>query len=317
MTGKELILVLAGCGVAAGAVGVTTAMVGSQPPADDRSAEILERLDDLGSSMEKNRKAAERVERQVEHLADRVTAVERRTATIEQSAPAPVVGGLSAGDAAMDSDAVREALARHGVHRLRTTSDGEVVFPAPGELAQHVEKLKAGALEGLDGNLAEHLEQALGELGDVEIEGVPIGGMLGGFRKGLQLRRLPEAERWDKARDEIGLADYQVDSLKQAIADRDAAMKDAMITDTRTTDGGAMLTFSRVDHEKARAARQDYDRRIAETLNDQQRKDWKAGGYDNAFGGAGPMGIGSGMVITSTSTSPGSHDVETIEIGGE
>lgn len=309
MTGKELILVLAGLGAAAGAAGMTAAMVDGGSDGGDRSAEILERIDDLGRSIEKNRKSSERVERQVEHLADRVQDLENRKleATAAPGRVVPAVTPDASDPMAAAEAAMRQALEDHEALKAgklpNGSTSGPVVFGPRGEgLPKHLEGLRERMGDSFPEDLGRQLEEALGELGEIEVEGVQLGSMLGGFRKGLELRRLPEAERWDKARADVGLADYQVESLKTAVAERDAAMKEATITDTQTTDSGARLSFSRIDPVKARTAREDYDRKVSETLNDQQRKSWRDGGYDNAFGGSGPMGMGSGVIVTTTST---------------
>ena len=124
-----------------------------------------------------------------------------------------------------------------------------------------------------------------------------IGGKDGGafaerFRRAQELRALSVDERWQKARDALGLTAVQEEDLKAAIKERDEAMRDAMkITTQDGKDGGAgQVTVALPDFEKVRDARKKYDDRVGQTLNAEQSKKWKEDGYEGALGGGGgPM----------------------------
>jgi hypothetical protein len=130
-------------------------------------------------------------------------------------------------------------------------------------------------------------------------------GDLGSFGAGMELRKLPETERWQKAKDDLGLTWNQVEDLKKAVADRDAAIKDSANVEKKTGPNGGTITISRSDPAKVAHAQADYHDRVNQTLNDEQKKNWQAKGYDHAFGKGG---LGGAMVMTVSSTIDKSGD---------
>src|SRR6185295_13743168 len=117
--------------------------------------------------------------------------------------------------------------------------------------------LKLDGLEGMGGKIGDELKKRLGGIGN-----------------GLALRMLPEKDRWEKARTELGLQDYQVENLKKAVADRDAAMKDAMQVETTTQNDSSTIRVRHPDPEKLTAANKEYDRKLSETLDQDHKKKW-------------------------------------------
>jgi hypothetical protein len=114
---------------------------------------------------------------------------------------------------------------------------------------------------------------------------------LAAVSEGLKLRALPEADRWKKAQDELRLSDGQVQVLKDAVAERDKAMKEMMQVETSEDEGGgSKITIKRLDPLKAAQAQSDYQRKVASTLDSEQKKSWDEKGYDSAFGGPGGRG---------------------------
>ncbi len=111
-----------------------------------------------------------------------------------------------------------------------------------------------------------------------------LGDRLGSLGKSLELRRLPAEERWQRARDEVGLNDTQVNEIQTALADRDAAMKEALIVDREEKTETGHFSVHRMDREKAAEANAAYRKRVDDVLNDEQKKSWKSGGFDSAFG---------------------------------
>src|SRR5262245_50671721 len=203
MTGKELVLALVGAGVVGGGAGVAaslaTAPKPEAPPAA-ASAEILDRIKVLEGQLAQARTSAEESRRTVLEMQDRVAKAEFAVA---RQAPA--------GDAAAAAPGAKSVrVGRHAMHAADGSQQAAGVVVDDGDLGGQI---------AID--LGDQLDKLNVDLGD-------LNGQLDAFRNGLKLRQLPEADRWQKAKDDLGLAWNQVEDLKKAVADRDAAMKDAM-----------------------------------------------------------------------------------------
>jgi hypothetical protein len=146
------------------------------------------------------------------------------------------------------------------------------------------------------------VEQALGEA-QVALEGAEValgrvvdeGGFavgsdqivhhLGGFGEAMKLRQLPEEERWQKAKDDLALSWNQVEDLKRAIEERDKLTTESMQVEQKTgPDGSSQITIQRPDVAKMAKAQGDYHEKVGRVLNDEQKKNWRSKGYDQAFG---------------------------------
>ena len=309
MNGKELLLVLAGTATAAAAGGIGAAALVTETPANGGSdAAVLEQLEKLGASLDGTNEIMTASRDEIVGLKNRINAVE---------------SGLRGGRAARGSSTGR----RH-VDLSRGDTSSHV---APNSQLWEAENGEAIRLftgsEGLPENAQVHLREALGKLAvhlgdlggdDASIlgttigeDGEPLSGLLqasGQFRglfNSSALRRLPEAERWEKARDEIGLSNIQEDEIKSALAERDKAIEESMEVERDESGRSTRISVRSMDLEKTRAANQAYRRRVDNTLNDDQRKNWSEKGYDNAFG-QGSMGVATVISIgTSISTSSG------------
>jgi hypothetical protein len=173
-------------------------------------------------------------------------------------------------------------------------------------MGEHVIESTSDAL--LDGEFPEALRGALGTLAGAEGM-APLQGML----KGMQLRRLPEAERWQKAQDELNLTGSQVEDLKAATQRLDDDMKSSMVEETRTTDSGATLTVRKTDAVKSVEARKRYQESVDAALDTEQRKKWKNDGFANAFGRSGGGGTAISVMSFDTLSNVGGTIEETIE----
>jgi hypothetical protein len=278
MTGKELVFVLGGAvafGGAAGAAG--SAIAGGAASAPPIAAPVA----DAG------------VEKRLEALEERLRAAMARNDELAAS--------LEAARAALDASASRFALPP-GTPGMSTgllvphVEDGRplipIVFDGAGE-GQHAKLLDAllqakpvdrdaGALEAQFHSMKEEATKAVAE-------------QLRGVAAGLGLRALPEAERWARAKEELGLSDAQVESLKASAAERERAMEAAYVTQTSEEDGkGGSFTIKSLDPELARKADADWTAARDAVLGAEQRKDWTAKGWDHAMGSAGsPWRIGA------------------------
>jgi hypothetical protein len=128
---------------------------------------------------------------------------------------------------------------------------------------------------------------------------------LKGVGSGLRLRMMPEDKRWEQAKTDVGLNDAQVETLKAAVAERDAAMKEAFEVEEETTAGtegrlDSTIRIRRLDPEKAASAQSNYRKRVNETLDENQRKSWREKGYDHAMGRH--PGGGNGAVVLRASS---------------
>ncbi len=174
----------------------------------------------------------------------------------------------------------------------------------PGGRMIRVGRGAAGAGEKSDGGKSEATAPQTIELGDgamsIALDGLgeqlgQLNGDLASLGAGVELRKLPEDQRWQKAKDDLGLTWNQVEDLKKAVADRDAAMKDAKTTETKPGTDGGTITVTRSDPAKAAHAQADYQDRVNAALSDEQKRNWRSKGYDNAFGSGG---FGQTMVMS-------------------
>ncbi len=301
MTGKELLLLLAGTGAAAGAGGVGAAMVlDSGADTGDDNAEVLAALDGLRTSIDSTQESIDEQSTELRRMSRRVQQFEIDLAETGRKLANGSLVADTADDEADAHAALRRMLREGRVGRLGTLVKDAALQRDRADLEIQVfddaQKALATALEGL----GESLDGRVTELGTLEGATDAIRLSLGGLTKGLELRKLPEAERWDKARDEVGLSEVQIDEIKSAITERDAAVKEAMkIEPDDTGDRRLPVRIRNLDFTKAREANDAYRKRVDNTLNDQQKKDWKGKGYDNAFGDSGMgMGFSTGTVIS-------------------
>jgi len=203
-------------------------------------------------------------------------------------------------------------------NRLETAARAPVA-PKPTELAPGAFKFKGlpGSMDvsgmgGLDKDSLAATKAALQEAFAGRRAGLPES-----FRKSMELRALPEDDRWRRAEEELGLGTVQIDEIKAAQADLEAAMKDAMTEEKIETSGGFTSTFRRVDGNKMRTAQKKFEDRVQNTLNEEQKAAWDEKGYAGAFGrprprvwvgglhggdGKGGAGGSGGRVIISTGT---------------
>jgi DNA-binding FrmR family transcriptional regulator len=270
MTGKELVLAFVGAGLVGGGAGVA-ANVAMAPKAEAPaapSAELLGRLEAIEGQLAQAKKASEESRRTLLEVQDRVTKAE-----IAASQPA-----TDAASGTVASSGMKFRVARHGTKTEAGASAAEGVVDAAPELGEAI------AL-----NLGD-------ELGKLDLNVDDFGGELASLQNGFKLRALPEADRWQKAKDELGLTWNQVEDLKKAFSDRDAAMKDAMTKETKAGPNGGTITIQRPDPAKLAHADAAYHDRVNATLDERQKKDWGSKGYDHAFGSA-PFG-GGNMVMT-------------------
>jgi hypothetical protein len=286
MTGKEVAIVLGGAALFGGAAGAGAAAIGggdppAPPPLPDTSA-LERRLEDLEASLRDTRRERDELREAVASLR---AAVESAPATpsadaspAERATPDATLRGTSDGKGQVAARLVR-ALAADG----RLHADGPVVVGEIGE-------------DGLEGALPEKVRAAALE-------------EVNGLMQGIGRRGLPEADRWKKACEEVGVSDVQVEELKAAVAERDRALEDAFVTEKSEGDGeGGSFTLRRLDQEKAAAANREYSDRLDRTLTADQRSKWKSGGWDHSFGRL--PGGGSGAVMTIEADSVWHGEVE-------
>ncbi len=275
MTGKELALTLVGAAIVGGAAGFAATLAPSQKePAPALAPEVAERLRESDAELAKSRAALAEAKKSLAELSERVTAAELRASK------------QSAESAAQPMKVPVARSVRMGAHAA-----------PPGEAPAETDVMFGAALEGLD----------LGDGGQIAIDlGAALEGSFGdasmppeftSLRAGLGLRKLPEAERWTKAKDDLGLTWNQVEDLKKAVADRDAALKDAMTTEKKTGPNGGTITIQRPDSGKLAHAEANYHDKLNSTLGDEQKKSWRDKGYDHAFGSSPFGGAGANVVM--------------------
>lgn len=282
MTGKELALALAGAAIVGGAAGAAANLALAPKPetaASQPSPELISRLKNAEDALAKTKTALDDSKKAVNELSERVAAAEIKAAK-QAADPAAPPGPRNV---------------RIGRHRdAGATAKADEAQTAAGEFN----------VEGLDDDVAVQIGNALDGIGD------QLGAASGDFaalKSGLDLRKLPEADRWQKAKDDLGLTWNQVEELKKAVADRDAAMKTAVTVEKKTNASGGAVTIQRSDTGKAAHAEADYHDRVNATLNDEQKKNWSAKGYDHAFG-ANPFGGAHGTMVMSVDVSSDKKD---------
>lgn len=293
MTGKELILVLGGAtALGAGAAGGYAVIQGETHTreAGVTNADLAEQIQRLANVQESNAKAVDDLRRSVSRLSDDVTQLQIEVAEAAR-VPAPMFAPPT------DTPRVSQYGMESGGGGIEIRKGGGMLIRGGGATFDAESLLSEEAMAGL----AEHLEKTAEGLSPEHREAMQ------GMIDGMKMRKLPEAERWQKAMNDVGLDYYQVEELKKAVVERDEAMKDAMIVEKSTTEGGANIVVKRPDFKKQVAARKSYDEKVDALLNEDQRTRWRKGGYDSAFGSQrGPMVFG---VSTRTSET---HDTEEI-----
>lgn len=276
MTGKELVLALVGAGLVGGGAGFAASLATAPKPdtsAASANAELLDRLKAIEGQLAQAKTASEESRRTMLEMQERVTKAELQAA---RQAAMPL-------SAAVPGE-TKVRVGRHAAHAAEGNASTSGITFGDGQA------IDLGELGGqIALSLGDEMGKADGELGQ-------LAGQLDAFQNGLKLRGLPEAERWQKAADELGLSSAQVDELKRAVADRDTAMRDAMTKETKAGPNGGTITIQRPDAGKAAHAEAAYHDRVGSTLSEHQKKDWGSKGYDHAFGSA-PFGGGS-MVMT-------------------
>ena len=193
-------------------------------------------------------------------------------------------------------EALEAGLANAGTETARLKEDLATERKSSGEAKERLAALERAPAAGAEGRTYQ------GPRPQVDLGGASfaIGGREGGaladrFRRAAELRALPADERWQKARDALGLTLAQEEDLKAAIRERDESVRDSMkITTQDGKDGGSgQVTVAMPDMEKIRDARKKYEDRVGQTLNAEQAKKWKDEGYEGAMGG------GAGTLITT------------------
>jgi hypothetical protein len=272
MTGKDLILVVLVAGVAGAAAGIG-ATVANPQAAPEMPAELVARLDRIETALARAGEEQKAAKDANATLAEKVTGLQMDLGNLRQTVD------TKAPETADESAAPAEIRRGRAARRV-VLGDGKPVQIEGGNMV----------LGGPGGEF-----QFTQELPQVSEE---IAKRMKAVSAGTRLRMLPEAERWRKAQDDLHLSDAQVDTIKRAIADRDAALKEAMQVETTNDNGNTRLTFRRMDPAKAATANQDYEKRVTDTLDADQEKTWKENGYDHAFGGGG----GVSTIVLSAST---------------
>lgn len=274
MTGKELLLVVAVAGVAGAAAGIGSSLANTAA-VPDTSAETNERLARIENALARAAEDQKSARESVAKINERVTGLQMDVGTLREAADTAARESGSAADGGTTAGAPDAAVA--GKRRARIIRGNSLAGGQPGEGAAFV---LGGTGEPVAGTEISFSSPQMTE---------EIAKSLRAVSEGMRLRMLPEADRWKKAQDEVRLTDMQIENLKRAVAERDAAMKDATQVETVSAEGGNALRirFPKVDPEKAAAAQQDYDRKVNDTLDADQEKTWKEKGYDQAFGNGG------------------------------
>jgi hypothetical protein len=286
MTGKEMLLFLGGSALVGGGAGVGAAVAARPdpaplPPTVDTSA-IERRLASLEKELDEVRRKRDELQAAVAAVRDGSgpAAAARRLAATEGGAIESTFTAEEAHEVSL-ADATEEV--RKAVNLLHEGLEVELEGKALRIHGAEDGQAFAGRIVGADG---EHLKAVAADIQ--------------GIAGGLQLRALPEKERWDKAREDLGLTPSQEQDLRTAIEERDRAMDEAMVTE-KTEPGakGGTLTVRRLDSDKAAAANRTFKERLGASLNEEQRGKWKSGGYDHAFGKM-PGAAGGGAVSIMT-----------------
>jgi hypothetical protein len=273
MNGKDLVLVLFAAAAAGAGGGLAAALV-AQPAADPApAAEREAQLARIETALGRISGDQEEARKSVATLQERVTALQMDVGTARREMAE-----------AADRDADAETVARPGRARR----------PEALEIAAAVESLKDAAARR--DHLGTHFQTHLADIARSGQVTDALAKRLEGVSSGIRLRLLPEEKRWDEARSDLGLNDGQVDALRRAIAERDVAIQGAMAVETSGEGTEQQITIKRMDPAKAAAAQQDYDRKVASTLDQDQKAKWDRKGYGHAFGGS----PGGGLAIIHT-----------------
>jgi hypothetical protein len=281
MNAKDLGVVCLVAGVVGAGAAFGSTFVQGASPAPGVPDELAARLDRIENALARVAETQKEAKEATAKLNERVTSLQMDVGAARAEAAEAVKSAASPQDgsskAAPGESAARPGRAKRPAFHFSTDSGTTAT--------------EAGAHVVLGGT-----EDADRLLGSKEIA-EQISKRLAAVSEGLKLRMLPEADRWKKAQDELRLSDGQVESLKTAIADRDKAMKEMMQVETAPDDGGASkITIRRLDPAKAAQAQNDYQKKVGQTLDSEQKKAWDEKGYDSAFGG--PSG-GSIAVVQS------------------
>jgi hypothetical protein len=286
MTAKIVVFSLVGAGLVGGAAGAVSGLglaPKAEPPAHT-DAEILDRLQRTEDALTKTTAALQEMQKSNALLQERLTSTEIKAARDAAQA------------AAAGNDPAKPRARRFG---STLTSAGGAAPAGAGADTVEVGPQGFGGFkiddlpDGVGQGIAVELGKALGELGK---DGGDVPVQLTAFRDALALRNLPEDQRWQKAKDDLNLSWNQIEEMKKAVSDRDAAMKDAMTVEKKTGPNGGNLTISRPDAGKMAHAQADYHDRVAKTLDENQKKSWESKGYDSAFGNS-PFAMGGTMAI--------------------
>jgi len=272
MNGKELALTLLGAGLVGGAAGLAASSwnAPSDAPSAALAADAAARLERVEDALARTNAAFDDLKKSNALVQERLTSTEIKAARDAAEA------GVAAAPGARP--------ARPG-RRIRL---GDAAAGGTGDDAGPQTATGPDVMDGLPGSAAIDL--------GVVLDGDAMPAEFGSFRKAMELRKLPEDQRWRKAKDDLGLTWNQVEDLKKAVAARDAAMKDAMVTEKSETGNGGAFSFSRPDPGKSAHAQADYHDAVAKSLDENQKKSWKDKGYESAFGGSPFGGVGSVMM---------------------
>lgn len=292
MQGKDLLLVLVVAGVAAAAGGVGAArLVASGTPAAETDTALLDRLDALARTLDDTN-------RTIGESRDEIAGLRGRLEVVEAG-----LHGRRSGVATASGRRRVDVTGEGAVDVLEESGPGEVRWFGSGEAKEQAEEaIRAGLQEALQG-----VKMQLGDGGAFRFSGAVAGEdgrltMLGNLQKSLELRRLPEEERWQKAREEVGLTDLQVEGIQAALAERDKAIEESMVALRDENDGERRISVRRMDFGRTQEANAAYREKVDTLLNDQQKKAWHDNGYDNAFG-KGAMGAAT-VISIGTVTQP-------------
>lgn len=279
MTGKDLLLVAIVAGAAGAGAAVGVGLLAQPQGPDPAMTELADRLGRIESALA-------RTEEQQKGLKDSVAGVSERVSGLDMAVGEIRLAQGAQKQAADESSAEAPRPGRAGrMKRVLTDGSGErVVLGTDGGFT-------IGGTNELGGAIAEEVAKRMR-----------------GAAEGFRLRMLPEADRWKKAQEDLRLTDAQVEALKRAAADRAASLKDAVAVETDASTspgGGTRFTLRRMNPEKVAAAQSEYSRRVAETLDNEQKKSWDEKGWDHAFGG-GPESA-SIVIATSVETTESSE----------
>lgn len=285
MQAKDFTVMAAIAIVAGATAGIAGGMIRGADTSDaDANAALTAQLDKIESRLAATLDELKESRTELADLKDRVSAAELAARDVQQAFKD--AGGT------LDGESPRPGRAR------RTAS---ITGPDGKELPVGTRRIRLGDGEKGGFSFSTGGEDGEGDvemvLGSPEIQGELTKAMQG-ITNSFRLRGMPEEKRWEKAREELGLNDGQIETLKQAVAARDAAMKDSMkIEQESNGTDGSRITIRGMDPEKAQVANKAYEDKVNETLDENQRKGWNEKGYSHAFG-RGPMGGNAIMIAT-------------------